>query len=732
MNCLFRFNLFFKSVILVTLVVEIKTVPLRTYYTNFGQYDLKPKKDVSYSDGADAGISDVIYINSKKTVMQSSLENLLKPVSVRQPDSGTNSGTLEGLAVSDGLQYEAPTARIVVTVRRKRSSRRKEPWEINYNVCPPSICTAHEEKRPRGTAGSVFYNGDIILDAESEKIIFENGNGNGLRLRYRRATMRSSRTWRNATVPYVFASDIAPLSKSVIRKAIREIENKTCINFRRKRLRDEDYIRFISEPGCWSSVGRVGGEQKVSIGPGCERIGTAIHEISHALGFWHEQARPDRDKYVKIIEENISPRYLPDFSKANSKLVTSRGYPYDYESVMHYSKKAFTNLGEDTIKVIGLGKKLGMRIGQREQLSTIDIAQLRDMYKCNDKEDDKVSFCPKDWVKIDRGCYKFESDKKEQFSAAYKHCDSLNSKLLFIDDENEDEVIKRYVKKKFPDVKVWRTGGRVVNGTFVWYRENNNHDPMEYTHWKKGHPSSYSSLALVYNRKKDRVRWEGVWLGSYSQLPEHAYPFICERRARRRCIPGDFSDGRDYRGTLDHTMDGYTCQKWSSQYPWAHNLLSYPYNGTGNNTEGLGDHNFCRNPEGDRRSRPWCYTTKSKYKWQYCDISICSKKDSSDESNKLSASKPKRNAILPDKSNKGNKGSEKAQKDQAADKNSSKKQATNSSSNKSDRSLTNKGTRKSNSTKKNNRKDRKKNRVKDKNNGRNQSKNNRKPNRRKK
>ena len=63
------------------------------------------------------------------------------------------------------------------------------------------------------------------------------------------------------------------------------------------------------------------------------------------------QARPDRDKYVKILEENISPRYLPDFTPANKSLVSSRGFPYDYESVMHYSEKAFTNLGEKTIEV---------------------------------------------------------------------------------------------------------------------------------------------------------------------------------------------------------------------------------------------------------------------------------------------------------------------------------------------------------------------------------------------
>ncbi|XP_045197843.2 uncharacterized protein LOC123552331 [Mercenaria mercenaria] len=555
---------------------------------------------------------------------------------ISEDNVGLDAST-ESQVQADGVELEDPTARIIVTVM-KRSRRFWEPWELNYNVCPPSICTANEEQRPRGTGGSVFYNGDIILDKESEKIIY--GNTNSIRLRYKRATMRSSRTWRNATVPYMFASDIAKKSRSAIRKAMRTIEKQTCIRFKKRKLRDEDYVRFISEPGCWSSVGRVGGEQKVSIGLGCERLGTAIHEISHALGFWHEQARPDRDEYVRIIKENISPRYLPDFSKANKTLVTSRGFPYDYESVMHYSKKAFTNLGDDTIKVIGIGRKLKMRIGQRDALSNIDIAQLKDMYKCNDKEDSLVTYCPKNWIKIGRKCYKFEDKGMEQFSGAVKKCDEMNSKLLFIDDATEDAYIKRYIKKKYPEVKVWRTGGRIMNGTFVWYTENNQQE-MQYTNWKKGHPATYSSMALVYNRKKDRVRWEGVWLGSYTQMPEHAYAFICERRARRKCIPGEFPDGRDYRGTLDHTIDGYTCQKWSSHYPWAHTLLPFPYDDKENRQDGLGDHNYCRNPSGDRKSRPWCYTTKSKYKWQYCDVSICSKSASYKKNNRNT--NPRRN-----------------------------------------------------------------------------------------
>ncbi len=98
------------------------------------------------------------------------------------------------------------------------------------------------------------------------------------------------------------------------------------------------------------------------------------------------QSRPDRDRYVRVVRQNVASYAREQFGKRKKREASTRGFAYDYRSVMHYGKTYFSVNAEPTLEVIGVGKELKLRIGQREGLSDIDIAQLRDMYYCNQKD----------------------------------------------------------------------------------------------------------------------------------------------------------------------------------------------------------------------------------------------------------------------------------------------------------------------------------------------------------
>ncbi|RXG54634.1 Zinc metalloproteinase nas-15 [Armadillidium vulgare] len=80
---------------------------------------------------------------------------------------------------------------------------------------------------------------------------------------------------------------------------------------------------------CSSSVGKVGGAQAVSLGPGCLMVGVVMHELMHATGFWHEQSRNDRDDYITIVWENIQAGMEYNFKKYNWSEIQSLGVQYD-------------------------------------------------------------------------------------------------------------------------------------------------------------------------------------------------------------------------------------------------------------------------------------------------------------------------------------------------------------------------------------------------------------------
>ncbi|XP_047682622.1 meprin A subunit beta [Prionailurus viverrinus] len=183
------------------------------------------------------------------------------------------------------------------------------------------------------------------------------------------------------TIPYVLEDSLEMNAKGVILNAFERYRLKTCIDFK-PWTGEANYISVFKGSGCWSSVGNMHvGKQELSIGENCDRIATVQHEFLHALGFWHEQSRSDRDDYVMIMWDRILSGREHNFNTYDDQESDSLNVPYDYTSVMHYSKTAFQNGTEPTI-VTRISDFMDV-IGQRMDFSDYDLLKLNRLYNCS-------------------------------------------------------------------------------------------------------------------------------------------------------------------------------------------------------------------------------------------------------------------------------------------------------------------------------------------------------------
>ncbi|KAL5278787.1 hypothetical protein ACFFRR_003419 [Megaselia abdita] len=197
----------------------------------------------------------------------------------------------------------------------------------------------------------------------------------------RNGLAKQTARWPNGIVPFVIEGNFNNRDMGIIEEAVMEYHRKTCIRFV-PRSSETDYISLVSgRSGCWSAVGRTGGRQEVNLqSPGClTKVGTAIHELMHALGFLHEQNRHERDDYVTVQFQNIQPSAVGNFDKASAASTIDFGVPYDYGSVMHYSGSAFSTNGRPTI----IARQGNANMGQRDGFSPRDLQKVNSMYNCN-------------------------------------------------------------------------------------------------------------------------------------------------------------------------------------------------------------------------------------------------------------------------------------------------------------------------------------------------------------
>lgn len=215
-----------------------------------------------------------------------------------------------------------------------------------------------------------IYDGDIVLGTVSNFSLASPSPASSVQFGV--AMNNLGRRWDDGIIFYDLNGHP---DSNVILTGMADIEAETSIRFT-ARTNQQQYLKFIDGSGCWSPVGQGNGSQNISIeSPGCRS--SVKHEIFHALGVWHEQSRSDRDQFVTINFENIVAGMEGNFNIKSAPGNIDIG-PYDYNSIMHYGRRAFSKNGLETIT-----PPPGISIGNRSGLSQGDIRTIQEMYYTN-------------------------------------------------------------------------------------------------------------------------------------------------------------------------------------------------------------------------------------------------------------------------------------------------------------------------------------------------------------
>lgn len=182
------------------------------------------------------------------------------------------------------------------------------------------------------------------------------------------------RAWTDGKVYYKFDESVSLVMRSRFTSAFYKWEKNTPLKFI---IRDSElhYIFIVQSDRNSSYVGMVGGRQELNIVS--NNTGVVLHELGHAIGLCHEHQRSDRDKYVEIFLDNVILGKERNFT---FKPLTIFYFSYDFLSIMHYPKWAFSSNGENTIEPQSEYIEFIDDMGQRDSLTTKDMQTVNNLY----------------------------------------------------------------------------------------------------------------------------------------------------------------------------------------------------------------------------------------------------------------------------------------------------------------------------------------------------------------
>ena len=170
------------------------------------------------------------------------------------------------------------------------------------------------------------------------------------------------RLWPGGYVPYQFADDFDG-NKANVRAAMDEWEDAAYLTFEERTdlcegecdsdttfgdCSDAPFLFIMNDTSNHSEVGANVGNCVTGLWLNATNVGTARHELGHALGLYHEHQRADRNLFLDVHCDRIVPWRMGDWkvkSEAGFYPRLDFGYPlqfaypnpFDFDSAMLYS-----------------------------------------------------------------------------------------------------------------------------------------------------------------------------------------------------------------------------------------------------------------------------------------------------------------------------------------------------------------------------------------------------------
>lgn len=248
--------------------------------------------------------------------------------------------------------------------------------------------------------------------------------------------------------------------------------------------------------------------------------------------------------------------------------------------------------------------------------------------------------CERGWSSFSGACYKVNTVPLAFYDAA-EACSNEGAKLAYVMTMEEHQGLTNILSGTPKELKRLWTGGQFAETMIrkgmhtspAWIYVGTDLTMVDLRLWFPGFTGdgkitsiptfadstarSCIAISHVFHSKTgtESLSIDDYWLDNLSCKIK--LPYICQKTVSfadygrtSDCYNGN---GADYRGFVSRTVTGTPCAKWDHS--------ASRLNSRTNPNAGLGDHNYCRNPDAD--NKPWCWTHPYDQVFAFCDIRKC-------------------------------------------------------------------------------------------------------------